>query len=206
VSTRSIAVLMLSLAACDVVGNGAATAPPKTNPSSAERFAVGPGADTIDATTIVGKPAPAWDVDWMGAAAIAPADLRGDVVLVRWFTEGCPYCAATAPTLVTLNEELRARGLRSIGLYHHKSDEPLEVAKVQALAARFGFTVPIAIDHDWKVLRDWWLDDHEGWTSVSFLIDRKGVVRFVHTGGQYEPGSTDAAQMRAWIEQLLAGG
>ena len=74
-----------------------------------------------------------------------------------------------------------------------------------ALADRFGFRFPIAIDHDWKTLNAWWLDDHEGWTSVSFLIDRAGVVRFVHTGGQYEPGSDDAAQMRRWIDQLLAG-
>lgn len=210
VSMRSIVVLILSLAACDVAGNGGPTAPPKTKsppeaqPSPAVRVAIGPDADTIDATTIAGHPVPAWDVDWMGAAPIAPADLRGDVVLVRWFTEGCPYCAATAPTLVQLDQQLREKGLRVIGMYHHKSDEPLDAARVKALADRFGFRFPIAIDHDWKTLRQWWLDDHEGWTSVSFLIDRTGVVRYVHTGGAYAPGSDDAAQMRRWIDELLA--
>lgn len=205
VSTRLIAMLVLSLAtACDVDGSSRPTAPPQTKSPAAARVAVGPDSETIDATTIVGKPVPAWDVDWMGEAAIAPADLRGQVVLVRWFTEGCPYCAATAPTLVALHDELAGRGLRVIGMYHHKSDEPLEATKVKALAARFGFGFPVAIDHDWKTLRRWWLDQHEGWTSVSFLIDRRGVVRFVHTGGSYEPGSADAAQMRRWIDQLLA--
>ena len=62
------------------------------------RVAVGPDSDTLDTSVIVGKPAPALEVDWMGAAA--PADLKGNVVLVRWFTEGCPYCQATAPSLV----------------------------------------------------------------------------------------------------------
>ena len=193
VSMRSIAVLILSLAACDVAGNGGPTAPPMTppspgaQPSSATRVAIGPDSDTIDAMTIVGKPVPAWDVDWMGAAPIAPADLRGNVVLVRWFTEGCPYCLATAPTLVSFDKELREKGLRVVGMYHHKSDEPLEPARVKALAGRFGFQFPIAIDHDWKTLRAWWLDDHEGWTSVSFLVDRKGVIRFVHPGVMYFP-------------------
>jgi thiol-disulfide isomerase/thioredoxin len=213
VPTRSLWFVLglVTLAACDVAGGAPQTAPPKAKPApaapgaaGAERVAIGPDADTIDARTIVGKPVPAWDADWMGAAPIAPADLRGQVVLVRWFTEGCPYCAATAPTLVKLDDELGDKGLRIIGMYHHKSDEPLEPARVKALAERFGFRFPIAIDHEWKTLKRWWLDDHEGWTSVSFLVDRAGVVRYVHTGGAYAPDSDDAAQMRRWIDQLLA--
>lgn len=210
VPMRSLFVLV-TLAACEVAGSGQPTAPPKAQAAAvpspgakAERVAIGPDSDTIDARTIVGKPVPAWDVDWMGATPIAPADLRGQVVLVRWFTEGCPYCAATAPTLVKLDDELGDQGLRVIGMYHHKSDDPLDPARVKALADRFGFRFPIAIDHEWKTLERWWLDAHEGWTSVSFLIDRKGVVRFVHTGGSYAPDSEDAAQMRRWIDQLLA--
>ncbi len=198
------AVLVLMLAACEVAGSAPATAPPKTQPAVAPLVAIGPGADTIDARTIVGKPAPAWDVDWMGATPIDVAELRGQVVLVRWFTEGCPYCKATAPTLVKLHDELGDRGLRIVGMYHHKSDEPLEPAQVRALAGRFGFRFPVAIDHGWTSLRRWWLDDHPGWTSVSFLLDRKGVVRFVHTGGSYAPDSDEALQMRRWIDQLLA--
>lgn len=190
--------LLLLLSACAATDERAST------PAGSVRVAIGPGSDTIDATTIVGKPAPAWDVDWMGAAAVEVGALRGQVVLVRWFTEGCPYCAATAPTLAALHDELAPRGLAVVGMYHHKSDEPLEPARVKALAERFHFRFPVAIDHDWKTLRAWWLDDHEGWTSISFLIDRRGVVRFVHTGGQYEPGSADAAQMRRWIDELLA--
>ncbi len=193
------------MAACGASGGAEAEAPPAKT-AAAPPIAIGPDSDRLDATTIVGKPAPAWDVDtWLNAAPLAVEALRGDVVLVRWFTEGCPYCAATAPTLVALHDELAARGLRVVGLYHHKSDAPLVEDDVRALVARFGFTFPVAIDRDWRTLRRWWLDDHpESWTSLSFLIDRRGVVRFVHTGGSYAPGSADAAQMRAWIDALLA--
>jgi peroxiredoxin len=190
--------LLLLLAACAPTDERAS---PPVEPG---RVAVGPGAESIDATSIVGQPAPAWDVDWMGDPALTVESLRGRVVLVRWFTEGCPYCAETAPTLAALHDELEPRGLSVIGMYHHKSDEPLEPAQVRALAERFHFRFPVAIDHDWKTLRAWWLDDHEGWTSVSFLIDRRGVLRYVHTGGSVAPHSDDAAQMRCWIDALLA--
>jgi peroxiredoxin len=172
--------------------------------SAVARVAIGPESQAIDATTIVGKPAPAWDVDWMGQPDLALDALRGRVVLVRWFTEGCPYCSSTAPTLVALQNELGPRGLNVIGMYHHKSDEPLDAKRVRAFADELGFSFPIAIDHEWRTLKRWWLDQHPGWTSVSFLIDRRGVVRFVHTGGSYEPGSDDAKQMRLWVDQLLA--
>jgi thiol-disulfide isomerase/thioredoxin len=189
--------LLLLLTACAPTEDGVS---PALAPG---RVAVGPAAGSLDATTLVGHPAPAWDVDWMGEPALTIEALRGRVVLVRWFTEGCPYCVETAPTLAALHDELAPRGLSVIGMYHHKSDEPLEPARVRALAERFGFRFPVAIDHDWKTLRRWWLDDHEGWTSVSFLIDRRGVVRYVHTGGSFAPDSGDAAQMRRWIDELL---
>ena len=190
--------LLLLLAACSPTDERAS---PRVD---LERVAIGPAAESVDATTIVGHPAPAWDVDWMGAPALTVEELRGRVVLVRWFTEDCPYCASTAPTLAALHDELAPRGLSVIGMYHHKSDKPLEPDRVRALAERFQFRFPVGIDHDWKTLRAWWLDDHEGWTSLSFLIDRRGVVRYVHTGGSFAPDSDDAAQMRRWIDALLA--
>jgi len=197
---RALTLTLLLGSACGTTAEPAAVAPPAASP----RVAIGPDSAAIDATTIVGKPAPAWDADWMGKPAVSLESLRGQVVLVRWFTGGCPYCSATAPTLATLNDELAPRGLAVIGMYHHKSAEPLEPARVEALAESFHFRFPVAIDHGWRTLRKWWLDDHKGWTSVSFLIDRRGVVRFAHTGGSYAPDSEDAAQMRRWIEALLA--
>jgi hypothetical protein len=53
-------------------------------------------------------------------------------------------------------------------------------------------------------LRRWWLNHGEGnWTSVSFLIDRKGVIRHIHSGGEYVKGDKDYAKMKKQIEALL---
>lgn len=39
------------------------------------------------------------------------------------------------------------------------------------------------------------------WTSVSFLIDRQGRIRYIHPGGSYS--ATDAKAMETLIQQLL---
>ncbi len=156
---------------------------------------------------LLGTQAPEWQVsDWINSAPLALADLRGRVVLVRWWTaNGCPYCRATAPALNGFHARFGSRGLTVIGLYHHKSDTPLQVERVKEQAREFGFEFPVAIDRDWKTLHRWWLDREEsGWTSVSFLIDRRGIIRYIHPGGQYVDGDKDYAALEAKIEQLIA--
>ena len=76
-----------------------------------------------------------------------------------------------------------------------------------------GFRFPIALDDDWEALRSYWLTPVPDYrfTSVSFLIDREGVIRWVHDGGEYHdlPGPAYAEaraayrSLRATIELLL---
>jgi thiol-disulfide isomerase/thioredoxin len=155
---------------------------------------------------LLGTKAHGWTVDhWMNSAPLALSDLQGRVVLVRWFmSTECPLCSATAPSLRAFDAEYRARGLSVIGMYHHKDPEPLDPAKVEKYVKTYGYVFPVAIDTDWRTLKDWWLDGHDrAFTSVSFLIDKKGVVRFIHPGGKYEPGSEGAKELRGQIERLL---
>lgn len=172
-----------------------------------EPVAVGPRLNETDVSSVVGKPAPGWDLaHWINAAPLTVESLRGSVVLVRWFmSPSCPFCSASAPSLNAFDEQYAPRGLRVIGMYHHKDEQPLDPEDVQAYVKHFGFTFPVAIDTDWQTLRRWWLDEHErSWTSVSFLLDRAGIIRYVHLGGEYVAGDADHAQMQRWIESLLA--
>jgi peroxiredoxin len=159
-----------------------------------------------DRSPLLGQPAAAWTVEsWLNSEPLSLRQLRGELVLVRWWTApGCHYCAATAPALNEFHETFRSRGLRVIGFYHHKSPGPLRVETVREAAVRFGFKFPVAIDPEWRTLKAWWLDhgDRE-FTSVSFLIDRRGVIRHVHPGGQYAKEDADYAALRARIEKLL---
>jgi len=161
--------------------------------------------DTRRASELAGMKAQDWHVKgWLNSNPVQLKDLLGKVVLVRWWTSGCPFCVATAPSLNEFYEQYHSRGLDVIGFYHHKSDEPLDPERVHRLAKQLGFKFPIAIDYDWQTLRSWWRDSSKAdWTSVSFLIDRTGMIRYVHPGGQYVQGDDDHRALKAKIEQLL---
>ncbi|MBI3851510.1 MAG: TlpA family protein disulfide reductase [Verrucomicrobia bacterium] len=180
-----------------------------------QRFAVGllcsmfvfAALGAVGAEKLIGTKASEWQVDhWLNSPPLKLANLRGMVVLVRWWTApDCPYCAATAPALNEFYANYHQKGLEVVGLYHHKSSEPLNVEHVKKFSESFEFKFPVAIDSDWKTLHRWWLDrDEQAWTSVSFLIDRKGVIRHIHPGGQYVKGDKDYAAIKAKIEELLA--
>lgn len=148
-----------------------------------------------------------WDVgDWINSKPLTLDSLRGKVVLVRWWTApGCPFCEASIPALNEFARRYRDRGLVVLGFYHHKSPAPLTPAHVKEQIRRLKLEFPVAIDRDWSTLRRWWLDKHDrGWTSVSILLDRRGVVRHVHPGGAFFKGENGYETLEKQIEALLA--
>lgn len=154
------------------------------------------------------KPSEWQATDWINSKPLTLKALTGKVVLVRWWTAlDCPFCAATAPALNEFHASYKDRGLVVVGLYHHKARKPLDTAQVKRSARDLGFRFPVAIDPDWKTLRSWWLDGGERrWTSVTFLIDRKGVIRHVHPDGKYVKGDKAYRALKAKIEELLKEG
>jgi peroxiredoxin len=167
----------------------------------------------------VGVEAPAFQFDgWIHSAPLTVEDLRGRVVLVRWWTDTCPFCASSAPALRALHEQYADRGLTVLGVFHPKAgrDDPLDVARVRRAVESRQFQFPVAIDWDWRnrTLKQWWLTGPKRpATSVTFLVDKSGVIRFVHPGMEYhdadgreghEVCANDMATLRAAIESLLA--
>jgi peroxiredoxin len=182
---------------------------PATPPPAAK--AAAPAAAPKDpAAALIGTTPPEWQTErWMSSPPLTLASLRGSVVLVRWWTAGCPYCSATAPALRDFDRRYRERGLKVIGMYHHKEDTPFEPRVYEDTAREYEFTFPLAVDTDWRTLKSWMRDAagqpvDTGWTSVTFLLDKKGVVRHVHPGGQYVAGEPAHRSLDAAIEQLLA--
>lgn len=150
----------------------------------------------------IGTRPPAWEItDWVQGGPLTLDGLRGRVVLVRWWTgPGCPYCSASAPFLNDWDAAYREAGLTIIGLYHHKSEAPLSRGEVDRLAQQLGFRFPIGIDADWRTLERWWLEGRRrGFTSVTFLLDRRGVARLVHPGGTYS--KAEAGRIEALLRE-----
>ena len=154
----------------------------------------------------IGTQAKDWQLtDWINSKPLALKDLRGKVLLIRWWTgDGCPFCLATAPALKEFHGKYADEGLVVVGVYHHKNSTPLDTDQVQQLVKEFGFAFPVAVDPGWQTLKRWWLaDSKRKWTSVTFLVDRKGIIRHIHEGGSYVKGDDAYQAMRNKIEQLL---
>lgn len=152
---------------------------------------------------LLGTRVPEWSVTrWVNSPPLKLEDLRGRPVLIRWFTGShCPHCSATAPALRQLQRSHPA--LQVIGLYHHKSAQPFDEPDVRRLAKDYGFTFPVGIDDDWRTLREWWLDTGErDWTSVTFLLDPQGRVRFIHPGGTLRPGDDSFRRLEEIIREM----
>jgi thiol-disulfide isomerase/thioredoxin len=208
---RGLALAALAaLAACGATATSVKPPAPATSDPAAPRDAPAARAPRHIDDNLVGvidQPAPPWQVSqWFNSPPLSLEQLRGKVVLVRWFMgPSCPFCSGTAPTLRALHERYGAKGLAVIGMYHHKEETPLDPDQVEGWVKHYGYQFPVAIDKDWTTLRRWWLDDHErSYTSASFLIDKTGVVRRVHLGGLIAPEGDDINAITADIERLLA--
>jgi len=164
---------------------------------------------------VLGRPAPEWGLHrWVQGGPLRLADLRGRVVLVRFFMSAeCPYCRGTAPSLNELHRLFGPSGLVVVGMFTPKpKPHPTSVKEVRDYVEAYGFRFPVAVDDDWSALRALWLDrvPDAGFTSSSLLIDKRGIVRHVHPGGTFAKDGPDPKArrdyeaLRAAIEELLA--
>lgn len=218
--SRTFAIVIARLAAlalvCVLTANGCGAASEASQPpEEAPPAAPGPEAD------LVGQPASpfevqGWIVDGEPAApdAVTLADLAGHVVVVRFWTDTCPYCRATAPALVELDRDFGPRGVVVLGLHHPKPrpkpdaaiDLDAESRRLAAIAEQWGLRVPIGLDRQWRTVDAWWLSHRErAATSATFVLDQRGIIRWIHPGPEYHPGGPDDhAQCRADYAQLRA--
>jgi peroxiredoxin len=171
-------------------------------------------ADDADAKRLIGMAAPPLpDLPWLDGQKRTLETLAGKVVVIRNFTNECPFCASTVPALEALARRYRDRGVVVLGVYHPKPPAPIEAADVARFVKSLGVTFPVAVDDDWNLVRSWWQAYSDGpWTSITWVLDRKGTIRAVHPGGEYHEGGgaahaqcrSDLAQLQRTIDGLLA--
>lgn len=136
--------------------------------------------------------------------------------LVRFWTEGCPYCEASLPAVQRLRSTWRDHGLETVAVFHPKP--PARIRRMEGLvqlAKELGYRGPVAADPYWTSLKAMWLDAaRRDATSVTFLVDESGVVRFVHPGPVFFPAgrgddpmaNADYDDLELAVRLLLAEG
>lgn len=146
--------------------------------------------------------------DLEGARFLQPfAFADHELTLIRWWTEGCPFCADSLPALDTLRQRHAARGLAVVGMYHPKPARPVDDSAVRRFAAERAFAGFLAMDPTWTKLAELWTRGApDTATSISVLVDRDGRVVWVHPGPRLHPSERHPRAEAAYreLEALLA--
>jgi thiol-disulfide isomerase/thioredoxin len=135
---------------------------------------------------------------WLNSAPLTPADLRGKVVLVDFWTYTCINWLRTLGFVRAWAEKYTEQGLVVVGV--HTPEFPFEhdVDNVRAAAGDMGVGWPIALDNDYGV---WRAFGNMYWPAV-YIADAQGRIRHHQFG---EGGYEECEQI---IQRLLreAGG
>jgi peroxiredoxin len=139
-----------------------------------------------------GAPAPAFELNSNSGKPVSLADLKGQIVLVNFWASWCGPCRQEMPILEQLNHQYRSKGVALIGV-NVEPDSAAATAWLKATPVSF----PILYDLDSKVSK---LYEVQGMPNT-VIIDRKGVVRYIHRG--YSPGAENEYldQIRALIRE-----
>ena len=160
---------------------------------------------------LIGKKMPALTFDrWLNTESNKPLDTTGSVTLYRWWTNECPFCKATLPGLEDFRQKYGEKGLKIVAVYHPKPPRAVPDSLILDAAKDIGYRGAIAVDVDWSAQKKLY-PNNTGATSISVLVDKEGVIRFVHPGPDYFPSDqkdksrqdSDYHLMEQAIEALL---
>lgn len=129
---------------------------------------------------------------WLNTDPLGPAELRGSVVLVNFWTFTCINWLRTVPYVREWSRSYRADGLVVIGVHTPEFAFEHDLNRVRGATRERGIDYPVAIDNDYEI---WRAFDNTYWPALYFL-DMDGTLRHHHFGeGDYERSETRLQQM-----------
>jgi len=139
----------------------------------------------------VNNPAPDFTLESVnGAGKAGISAWKGKVIVVDFWATWCEPCKKSFPKLQELSTKYKASGLEIVGVSEDDDD-----SGIKEFGATYGAKFPLVWDKDKSVAGKWKPASMPG----SFIVDRKGVVRFVHSG--FHPG--DEVELDKEIKSLL---
>jgi peroxiredoxin len=149
----------------------------------------------------VPRPAPALKFTTIDGQSMSLADLKGKVVAVMFFQTTCSHCQKTTQILNPIYSRLKKKGLEIIGLAINKSAN----TDIEEFRRKYGAHFPLTISSRYETTRFAGLSVmSKFYVPYMFFIDRKGVIRYEHRGGDKEFFSNQAGNIQAELEALLA--
>jgi thiol-disulfide isomerase/thioredoxin len=130
---------------------------------------------------------------WLNSEPLGPAELRGHVVLVNFWTLTCINWLRQEPYVRAWSQVYRNDGLVVIGVHTPEFSFEHELNRVRQATKERGIDYPVVVDNDYEI---WSAFANHYWPALYF-VDADGVIRDHHFGeGRYE-------QSERVIQQLL---
>lgn len=149
------------------------------------------------------RPAPEFTqtdaAEWLNSPPLSLADLRGDVVLIDFWTFACWNCYRSFPWLNTLEATFADEPFRVIGVHSPEFEYEKDPAAVAEKIAEFELKHPVMIDN---AHRYWRAIGNRYWPAF-YLLDKQGNIRDVFIG-ETHAGDKQSKRIEAAIAALLA--
>jgi thiol-disulfide isomerase/thioredoxin len=121
--------------------------------------------------------------EWLNSEPIGPAELRGHVVLVNFWTLTCINWLRQEPYVRAWSQAYRNDGLVVIGVHTPEFSFEHELDRVRQATKERAIDYPVALDNGYQI---WSAFDNHYWPALYF-VDREGGIRDQHFGeGRYE--------------------
>jgi thiol-disulfide isomerase/thioredoxin len=120
---------------------------------------------------------------WLNSGPLGPAELRGHVVLVNFWTWTCINWLRQEPYVRAWSQAYRDDGLIVIGVHTPEFSFEHDEAGVRRATQERSIDYPVAIDDGYEV---WSAFANHYWPALYF-VDAEGVIRAHHFGeGRYD--------------------
>jgi peroxiredoxin len=136
---------------------------------------------------------------WINSEPLTMAKLRGKVVLVHFWTNGCSNCVNNYPHYRARQERYANKDVVIVGIHTPETPGEREVERIKSQAAKHGLRFPIAVDNDAANWRAW---NNRYWPTV-YVVDRHGIVRYGWEGELSYNGSNGEETIRNLLDALL---
>ena len=136
---------------------------------------------------------------WIHTDPLKLSEMRGQVVVVHFYTYGCDNCVANLPHYNAWRRRFDAQQVQIVGIHTPETEGERDVEKVREKASEAGITYPIVVDDRSENWNAW---ANGVWPSV-YLIDKQGFVRHWWYGQLNAQDSQGEKWMRDKIAELL---
>jgi thiol-disulfide isomerase/thioredoxin len=132
-------------------------------------------------------------LEWFNSKPLTPQSLRGNVVVIDFWTYTCVNWSRTLPYVRAWYEKYRADGLVVIGVHTPEFSFEKNLSNIREAIHAMHIDYPVAVDSEYAI----WNAFHNQYWPALYIVDADGTIRYHHFGeGAY-------AESEQVIQRLL---